>query len=94
MCIVEEYCEYGDLSDEIKDRQKHGATFSEPEVLDILVQLGSALDYLHSKRILHRDLKTQNIFIQRGGVIKLGDMGIAKRLDHTEDFTQTVTGTP
>lgn len=78
LCIIEEYCEHGDLSAEIKDRTKANSSFSESEVLDILVQLASALDYLHSQRILHRDIKSQNILLARGGQVKLGDLGIAK----------------
>lgn len=42
------------------------------------VQISSSIRYIHSKKILHRDLKTQNIFIAKGGIIKLGDFGISK----------------
>lgn len=53
-----------------------------------------ALEHIHALRILHRDLKTQNIFIGNGGVIKVGDFGIAKVLAGTGDMATTVTGTP
>jgi len=49
---------------------------------------------MHSKHILHRDLKTQNLFLSRSNVIKVGDFGIAKALNHTTDMANTVTGTP
>jgi len=52
-----------------------------------------ALFYMHEKRILHRDLKTQNVFLKKGRV-KLGDFGIAKVLDDTRDFANTCIGTP
>ena len=42
-------------------------------------------------RVMHRDLKTQNIFLGRGGVIKLGDFGISRVLERTDDFATTVT---
>ena len=52
-----------------------------------------ALYYLHEKKFLHRDLKTQNIFLKHGRV-RLGDFGIAKILDSTRDFANTCIGTP
>jgi len=52
-----------------------------------------ALFYLHDKKILHRDLKTHNIFL-KNDKIKLGDFGIAKVLDNTRDFANTCIGTP
>lgn len=57
-------------------------------------QIASALLYIHSKKILHRDLKSQNIFIARGGIMVLGDFGISKVLERTDQFAHTVTGTP
>ena len=47
----------------------------EDQVQEIAVQLVKALFYLHSHRILHRDMKPQNILIGKGGVIKLCDFG-------------------
>ena len=48
---------------------------------------------LHSKAILHRDVKTQNIFI-KNRVLKLGDFGISKALGHESDMSRTLCGTP
>jgi non-specific serine/threonine protein kinase/NIMA (never in mitosis gene a)-related kinase len=62
-------------------------------VFDYTAQMSLALFYLHDRRILHRDLKTQNIFL-KNGKIKLGDFGIAKVLDSTRDFANTCIGTP
>ena len=58
------------------------------------LQLSSALQHIHSKNILHRDLKTQNIFLTNDFQIKLGDFGIAKLLTASHDFAKTVIGTP
>lgn len=48
---------------------------------------------LHSKQILHRDLKTQNIFIKKS-VLKLGDFGISKALPKEQDMAHSLLGTP
>jgi serine/threonine protein kinase len=49
---------------------------------------------MHGNRVLHRDLKTQNIFLLGNGRLVLGDLGISKVLDGTMDFAQTCIGTP
>ncbi|GFR44592.1 hypothetical protein Agub_g5870 [Astrephomene gubernaculifera] len=94
LCIVTSFCEEGDLFTRIRKKASHKEYFSEEEVMNMFVQIASAISYIHSKRILHRDLKTQNIFIARGGIIKLGDFGISKVLERTDSFATTVTGTP
>ena len=58
------------------------------------VQITFALQYLHKKSILHRDLKTQNIFMAKNGMLKLGDFGISRTLSHENDFATTGIGTP
>ncbi|XP_059800648.1 serine/threonine-protein kinase Nek4 isoform X3 [Hypanus sabinus] len=50
--------------------------------------------YLHEKQILHRDLKTQNIFLTKSNIIKVGDLGIARVLEHQHDMASTLIGTP
>ena len=64
------------------------------QILDWLVQLVCAIDHLHSLRILHRDLKTSNVFLTKNNIVKLGDFGIARVLDYTMDQAKTVVGTP
>ena len=56
-------------------------------------QITLSLLALHSKSILHRDIKTQNIFI-KAGVLKLGDFGISRVLENTTSNAMTVVGTP
>ena len=56
--------------------------------------LVSALLFLHSQGVLHRDLKPQNIFLTKAGVVKLGDFGVAKVLDTTLAMASTAIGTP
>lgn len=62
--------------------------------MDLFVQLLMGVRYIHRQRILHRDLKTSNIFLCEGNVVKLGDFGIARVLDNTLEQAKTVVGTP
>jgi len=93
LCVVMTYCEGGDLAAIIKRRAKKEDHFTEAEVLDWFVQLVMALHHVHSKKILHRDLKTQNIFITKN-LVKLGDFGIAKVMEGSMSAASTVIGTP
>lgn len=52
------------------------------------------LQYLHERNILHRDLKTQNIFLTKTNIIKVGDLGIARVLENQNDMASTLIGTP
>ena len=49
---------------------------------------------MHERHILHRDLKTQNIFLTKSGIIKVGDLGIARVLENSSDMATTLVGTP
>jgi len=92
--IVMEYADGGDLAKKIHERKERHRTFSEREIMFILVQLALALQHIHARNILHRDLKPLNIFLTKLGVVKLGDFGIAKVLGSTSAAAQTVIGTP
>jgi len=81
------YCEGGDIYQKIRNMK--GKHLPEIEILDYIVQLGLALSYVHDKKILHRDFKTQNIFL-KDGRIRIGDFGIAKAFSTTKDIANTV----
>ena len=53
-----------------------------------------AIKHCHDRKILHRDLKAQNVFLLKSGIVKLGDFGIAKVLNSTVEKAVTVVGTP
>lgn len=58
------------------------------------MQICLAIKHIHDRKILHRDLKTQNVFLTSKGEVKIGDFGISRVLQHTYDCAQTAIGTP
>lgn len=78
LCIVMDYADGGDLYTKINQHKKNKELFTEDEILDWFVQIALALKYIHDRKILHRDIKTQNIFLTKSSEIKLGDFGIGK----------------
>lgn len=98
LVILMEYCEGGDLRKLITTKSESGSHFSEDEVMAYFVQIVQALQYIHSVKVLHRDLKTSNIFLTTGAdgqsIVKLGDFGISRVLEGTCDAAVTMVGTP
>lgn len=92
LCIVMDYADGGDVHMKIKSRE--GALLPEEQILEWFVQTCFALKHVHERKVLHRDLKTQNIFLMSNGHVKLGDFGIARVLDATKDYARTMVGTP
>lgn len=92
--IVMEYAENGDISKAINARKAKKQYFSEDHVLDWFTQICLAIKHVHDRKILHRDIKGQNIFIGANNTLKLGDFGIARVLNKTMDKARTVVGTP
>ena len=90
--IVMDYADGGDLSMKIKEQ--NGKFFPENKILDWFTQVCLAIKHIHDRKILHRDIKSQNIFLMKNGQIKLGDFGIAKCLNQTIDKAKTYVGTP
>ena len=80
-----EYCEVGDLSYHVKKKKAEGGFFSENEISSWFVQILLSLQYIHTRKILHRDIKTSNIYLTGFNTIKLADFGISKVLEATAD---------
>jgi NIMA (never in mitosis gene a)-related kinase len=66
--------------------------FDEIEVWNIAIQMIKGIKALHNKRILHRDLKSANIFTYSDGTVKIGDLNVSKIMKEQLSYTQT--GTP
>jgi NIMA (never in mitosis gene a)-related kinase len=68
--------------------------FKEDEIWKLGYQILKGLHYLHSNKIIHRDIKLLNIFLMKNGRIKIGDMGISKHIQDDEVLNMTRVGTP
>lgn len=84
----------GDLNYHIRRKEKKGEFFTEDEIFNWFVQICLALEYVHGRKVLHRDLKCSNIFLTGNNTVKLGDFGISKVLENTNQAAMTVVGTP
>lgn len=62
LCIVQEYCEGGDMYQRIQKAKKQHQPFSESQIVTWFTQCMMGLKFIHEKKILHRDLKSSNFF--------------------------------
>ncbi|XP_004844182.1 serine/threonine-protein kinase Nek3 isoform X6 [Heterocephalus glaber] len=90
--IVMEYCGGGDLMQKIK--QQKGKLFPEDMILNWFTQMCLGVNHIHKKYVLHRDIKTKNVFLTQSGKVKLGDFGSARLLSNPMAFACTYVGTP
>ena len=90
--IVMEFADDGDISTKIKYNLKHKLHFEENTIWKYLIQILEGLNYLHEKKIIHRDLKSANIFLMKDRTIKIGDLNVSKYNKLGMAYTQT--GTP
>ena len=88
--ILLEMCHNQTLNELLKRRKR----LTEIEVQCYIVQLIKALKYLHSHRVIHRDLKLGNLFLTDKMELKVGDFGLATKLDFEGERKRTVCGTP
>ena len=95
--IIMEYCDKGDLCTFLSKRKKLRKSrdnfLNENFVWKLFIQMSIGLYYIHSKKIIHRDIKTLNIFLTKNFDAKIGDLGVAKILENTK-HAMTFIGTP
>lgn len=87
-----EYADGGDLYNKIINFKKRGQTMPEKEVWKYFIQIIKGLQTLHDLKIVHRDIKSANIFLTKDGIIKLGDLNVSKVAK--KGLLCTQTGTP
>ncbi|CAI2361085.1 unnamed protein product [Moneuplotes crassus] len=88
--ITLELCTNQTMNELLKRRKR----LHEIEVQCWTMQIISALKYLHSHRVIHRDIKLGNLFISSKMEIKVGDFGLATKLDFDGEKKRTICGTP
>eukprot|EP00105_Crassostrea_gigas_P014522 XP_011431210.1 PREDICTED: uncharacterized protein LOC105330955 isoform X1 [Crassostrea gigas] len=94
LMIEIEYADGGTLAQKLAAMATKDKNIEEKEVLQIFQQIVAAIRHIHELNILHRDLKTANIFLTKEGVVKVGDFGISKMLSSANKGANTVLGTP
>lgn len=92
LCIVMEYADGSDLLEKMEAAK--GVHFPESQIVTWFTQIALAIKHCHDRKILHRDLKAQNIFLTAKSYVKLGDFGISKILERTYDKAMSLVGTP
>lgn len=87
-----EYADSGDAFQLMCSLKENDKVFTEEEIWRIFIQTTRGLKKLHEMDIMHRDLKSANIFLFSDGSVKLGDLNVSKIMKNNMEFTQT--GTP
>jgi NIMA (never in mitosis gene a)-related kinase len=90
--IVMEFADGGDLESYLKKQKSRYS--KESTILHMFAQISLAIKHIHDRKILHRDLKSQNIFLTNDGNIKLGDFGLSRALGEESIYATTNVGTP
>ena len=88
-----DFCEFGDLFSLLQSVKKKKVFVNEDIIWNIAIQVLIGLKYLHSKKIIHRDIKLLNLFMTKDKKIKIGDMGMSVHVEEGEMIISRV-GTP
>jgi polo-like kinase 1 len=88
--ILLELCHNQSLNEMIKRRKR----LTEPEAAYFMKQVLDATRYMHGENVIHRDLKLGNLFIDKDMCIKVGDLGLATKVEGKDEKRKTICGTP
>jgi serine/threonine protein kinase len=98
LTIVMEYADDGDLQGKIVQARNTRRPLAEDLILYWTAQVVLALHHLHQNGIIHRDIKTANLFLTKAGLVKVGDFGVSRQFEEGEDpelaRCKTPVGTP
>lgn len=92
LCIVMEYADSGDLQKKIKKCKRLSIKLEEDFIWSVLIQVIQGLSSLHDLGIFHRDIKSSNVFLNKDGSVKVGDLNVSKVAN--DEFLSTQIGTP
>jgi NIMA (never in mitosis gene a)-related kinase len=84
-----EFAEEGDMLSKVEQHFKKGTCFAEYELWSFLIQLLGGLKALHDLQIMHRDIKSANILINRIGAVKLADFNVSKVVNRPDGLLRT-----
>lgn len=83
--MILEFCHFTCLQNEMDSRKDNNdfpvRPYTEKEIMVVFVQLCLATQALHSMNIMHQDLKPENIFLSKKGIVKIGDFGLSSVMD-------------
>ena len=88
-----EYCQYGSIRDIIKHARKKDIVMTENEISSIIYMVLLGIKFIHSKKLINRDIKGRNILISKDGEVKLCDFGIC-RIYHKNRMKEIRGGSP
>jgi hypothetical protein len=92
MWIALELAERGSITTILDNREPRG--LPERGIAPVSLSIVRGLAYLHARGIMHRDVKPENVLVNKHGVIKLGDFGISRQMNEAVQKTKTLVGTP
>ncbi|XGW06617.1 hypothetical protein V3C99_016722 [Haemonchus contortus] len=87
--VVMEYMEGGSLTDIVTQTR-----MTEPQIATVALQVLRALEFLHSRRVIHRDIKSDSILLKADGTVKISDFGFCGQLSEEFPRRRSLVGTP